>query len=426
MSRNGAIYASPSRNDPDYYYFWTRDGALTMDALAPYLKSDPATYEDMFERFTNFTIKIQATPNPSNGVGEPKFNMDGSAFTGHWGRPQNDGPAIRAFALSRYAEYLRAKDPSKDLSYLYKASLPAQSPIKTDLEYVSHRWGDSSFEIWEEVKGHHFYTRLVQYKAMVDGAKLAASLQDQGAADWYNKQAFMIHRSLNDFWDSNRKLIVCTVGRDGGLDYKTSNLDNQVLLAALHAGGDQPGTFAPWDDRVLATIKALVDTFRPAYTINAQRPDLPPAIGRYIEDTYDGHGNSRGNPWILNTAAHAEAQFRVRTHFARTGLITINDLNRDFFNWVLADSGVANGLQVSNGQVLRKGDANFATVLNALLAQGDRFIERIRAHTPSDGNLYEQWNRETAASQGAPHLTWSYSSFATAYTAGEETRAIKV
>src|SRR5688500_16671266 len=29
-------------------------------------------------------------------LGEPKFQADGSAFNDPWGRPQNDGPAIRA------------------------------------------------------------------------------------------------------------------------------------------------------------------------------------------------------------------------------------------------------------------------------------------------------------------------------------------
>ena len=48
---------------------------------------------------------IQGRSNPSGslsdgtGLGEPKFNVDETAFTGSWGRPQRDGPALRATTL---------------------------------------------------------------------------------------------------------------------------------------------------------------------------------------------------------------------------------------------------------------------------------------------------------------------------------------
>ena len=44
---------------------------------------------------------LQGVSNPSggfsdgSGLGEPKFNVDESAFTGAWGRPQRDGPGWR-------------------------------------------------------------------------------------------------------------------------------------------------------------------------------------------------------------------------------------------------------------------------------------------------------------------------------------------
>ena len=43
---------------------------------------------------------LQGVSNPSGGfsdgagLGEPKFNVDESAFTGAWGRPQRDGPGM--------------------------------------------------------------------------------------------------------------------------------------------------------------------------------------------------------------------------------------------------------------------------------------------------------------------------------------------
>lgn len=40
------------------------------------------------------------------GLGEPKFNVDMTEFTGSWGRPQRDGPALRATAMISYANWL--------------------------------------------------------------------------------------------------------------------------------------------------------------------------------------------------------------------------------------------------------------------------------------------------------------------------------
>jgi Glycosyl hydrolases family 15 len=33
--------------------------------------------------------------------------------------------------------------------------------IKADLDYVSSHWDAATFDLWEEVNGAHFYTRMV-------------------------------------------------------------------------------------------------------------------------------------------------------------------------------------------------------------------------------------------------------------------------
>ncbi len=40
------------------------------------------------------------------GLAEPKFNVNGTEFTGAWGRPQRDGPALRATALIGFGNWL--------------------------------------------------------------------------------------------------------------------------------------------------------------------------------------------------------------------------------------------------------------------------------------------------------------------------------
>jgi glucoamylase len=68
--------------------------------------------ESTIQEYINVETVIQGISNPSGsladgtGLGEPKFNVNVTAFTGSWGRPQRDGPALRATAMIAYANYL--------------------------------------------------------------------------------------------------------------------------------------------------------------------------------------------------------------------------------------------------------------------------------------------------------------------------------
>jgi glucoamylase len=77
------VIASPNRDNPDYLFSWVRDSSLVFKVIT-----------DQFTRGEDNSLRglIDVT-NPSGtvatgGLGEPKFNIDGSAFTGSWGRPQ--------------------------------------------------------------------------------------------------------------------------------------------------------------------------------------------------------------------------------------------------------------------------------------------------------------------------------------------------
>ena len=52
------------------------------------------------ESYISAQAFVQTISNPSGGLstgglGEPKFMVNEEAFTGAWGRPQRDGPALR-------------------------------------------------------------------------------------------------------------------------------------------------------------------------------------------------------------------------------------------------------------------------------------------------------------------------------------------
>jgi glucoamylase len=51
------------------------------------------------------------------------------------------------------------------------------------------------------------------------------------------------------------------------------------------------------------------------------------------------------------------------------------------------------------------------------LQRGDAFLETVRAFTPPEGDLSEQFDQKTGAQSSARHLTWSYAAFISATAA---------
>ena len=74
---------------------------------------------------------------------------DGTAFAGAWGRPQADGPALRATALAAYS---RSLIRNGGISTVTSAIWPI---ISNDLNYVAQYWNQTTFDLWEETRGMH-------------------------------------------------------------------------------------------------------------------------------------------------------------------------------------------------------------------------------------------------------------------------------
>lgn len=372
---HGAVIASPT---PRYFFHWIRDAALVIDTLITRyeLTSDPQEKDIITKKITEyieFSRRIQHTyvepqfGDPRYNLGEAKVNVDGSGYNDFWGRPQNDGPALRAASIIRWAQIL-LREGKEDFvrENLYSANFQAESVIKKDLEYVSHHWRDPSFDLWEEVKGDHFYTRMVQRKALIQGAKLAETLGDPDAAAWYRRQADEITTSIQHFWSPENGYILATINRTEGQPQKTSHLDIAVILGLLHGSLDD-GLFNFRDDKVQATMTKLEDVFSSIYSVNKLGPGV--AIGRYPEDLYEG-----GHPWVLATLAMAEAYYKMAREY-----FLLNELSK----------------------------------AEQLIAKGDTFVARVQRHAYPNGNLSEQIHRDTGVMTSVEDLTWNYSAIIT-------------
>lgn len=400
----GVVIASPSRQDPDYYFHWIRDSALVIDSLL--ITVQPQDFSStLFQKNLNdyilFSRRLQLTPSQT-GLGEPRFNVDGTAFNGPWARPQNDGPALRALTLLHALQFNLSAEQRNKISEI----------LETDLDFIQSHRDQPSFDIWEEIRADHFYTRVAQMAAL---KKAIQNFDPAWKFSIFDCEAARAHleSNLQKHWSDEKKYFSISQNRVEGGDNKKTDLDTAVILGVLHAGLNQDILFSVRNDRVLATAEKLEKVFERIYEINQSKKSfqLAPAIGRYEDDVYFG-----GNPWYLTTLAFAELHYRLAESLQQDNNFEITDLNFAF----LSQAGATKIKDFKPGLNLKNSSSAAKELTELLRLRGDQFVERVRLHTPKDGSLAEQFSRKNGYATSARDLTWSYASFLTAIQARTE------
>ena len=373
-------------------------------------------FEDILWNYASLSRKLQMLPS-IGGIGEPKFNVDGSLFNGPWCRPQSDGPALEASLLIEFAfNYLKLGGSIEEVSKLYDSKLPTDSVVKICLEYVSHNWSENTCDLWEEVIGDFFYTRMVQRSALIRGQAIARKMKDPLAADWYALQASQISLALEHHWSEAKGYIVS--GLKNSQDIR-SGLDISIILGVLHS--PETPSFSPKDDRILSTFVQLVNSFSKSYDINKITHDqynqrLGIAIGRYPEDLYNGAGKSIGNPWYLATSSLAEFLYKLAFLYTKQGIITVTYRSLPFFRDFLQLKSLALGDIKSDSKI-------FSQIILNCFIRGDEFLRRIKYYSPT-ANLSEQFDGKSGINKGAHDLSWSYASLLSAIRSRNDLRMI--
>ncbi|EIW59392.1 glucoamylase G2 [Trametes versicolor FP-101664 SS1] len=401
-AKSGVVIASPSTSNPDYLYTWTRDSSLVFKALIDQFTSgEDTTLRNLIDNFTASQARLQQVSNPSGtvstgGLGEAKFNIDESAFTGGWGRPQRDGPALRATAIITYANWLLDNSNS---TYVTQTLWPI---IKLDLDYVQNNWNQTGFDLWEEVNSSSFFTTAVQHRALREGATFAARIGQTSVVSGYTTQAANVLCFLQSYWNPSAGYITANTG--GGRSGKDSN----TVLTSVHtfdpAAGCDANTFQPCSDKALSNLKVYVDSFRSIYSINSGiAANAAVATGRYPEDSYQG-----GNPWYLTTIAVSEQLYDALIVWDKLGSLNVTAVSLPFFQQF--SSSVVVGTYPSSS-------ATYTTLTTAIRTFADGFIAVNAKYTPADGGLAEQYGRASGAPVSAVDLTWSYAATLTAFHA---------
>ncbi|KAF8532561.1 glucoamylase [Gautieria morchelliformis] len=399
---SGIVIASPSTTNPDYFFTWTRDSSLVFKTLIDqYVSGQDTSLLGQIDNFVTAEGRLQQVSNPSGtidtgGLGEPKFNVDESAFTGAWGRPQRDGPALRATAMIAFANHLLSQN---NATFVTQTLWPV---IENDLNYVQNNWNQSTFDLWEEINSSSFFTTAVQHRSLREGAALATAIGQTGVVSGYNTQADTLLCFLQSYWNPSGSYITANTG--GG----RVGIDANTVLASIHTydvdAGCETTTFQPCSDKALANHKVYVDAFRGIYNINTGLGSgTAAATGRYPEDVYQG-----GNPWYLATFAAAEQLYLSLHTWSIAGSLQVTSLSQPFF--AQFDSSIVPGTYASS-------TSTFSTLTSAIRSYADGFVALNAKFTPSNGGLAEQFSKQDGTPVSAVDLTWSYASALTAFQA---------
>lgn len=275
-ARSGPSY---DQKIPDYEYDWVRDSSLTMEVVRALYNASTdnsltSTYEELMFEYAEGRAVEQNDPSLTfAGLGEPKFYLNNTAFTGPWGRPQNDGPATAAVTLIDFANDYLAKggDMSTVRERIWDSNAyPNQAPVLKDLLFVANNWSYPSFDLWEEEESDHFYTRLVQRRALVLGAEFAVKLGDNTTSFKLSSAADDLSETLEQFWDPNRNLILYEYGPV--LAGKSSYKDIAVILGVIHGyAGD--GVYSYTNERILASALSISTSFLDVYPVASVTKD---------------------------------------------------------------------------------------------------------------------------------------------------------
>jgi len=389
----GSIVASPVLADwdpePDYFFHWFRDSAVVIDAVRMLLEAGDLAAEALghFTDFVKFSLALQrldgrtllasrawrehvapdftrflrkdeelAAVHGAAIVAETRVNPDCSLDISSWSRPQHDGAPLRALCVLRW---------TGGRSFDGELTALVSQLVRSDLAFTFAHWREPSFDIWEEESGLHYYTLRTSAAALNAGADWLDRIGEGTLARAYRTEAVIIHGMLDGYWlpDAGhyRSRVLATGARS------VKELDISVILAAIHALGDS-SRHSVRDPRMHATLERLEALFDAAYPINRQRPaHRAPAMGRYAGDVYFS-----GGAYYFSTLGAAEFCFLAAAHAQNAA------------GWI---------------------------------ARGDAFLETVRAYTPENGELSEQFDQRTGEQSSARHLAWSYAAFIACVTA---------
>ncbi|KAA8571273.1 hypothetical protein EYC84_000600 [Monilinia fructicola] len=347
------VVASPSKANPDYFYTWTRDSALTLKMIVDEFIFGNHALQPQIEKYVEAQAILQTATNPS------------------------------AIGWLSTINFKRAK------SVIWPI-------ISNDLSYVAQYWNQTGYDLWEEVYGSSFFTFQNSHRALIEGQNLGKKL---GIECWACLGAMEVLCFISQyFW--NGEYVISNVNVDNGRTGLDANsILGPISIFDIDGSCDNPN-LQPCNSKALSNFRAVINSFRGIYSINAGiKNNSGIAVGRYPEDVYQG-----GNPWYLATIGAAEFLYDAVAQWKKHKNLTVDSSSVKFFQ----DLYPAIKLKSYTNR-----DPEFNKILETVTTYADSFVSIAQKYTPSDGSLAEQFDRKTGKPISANDLTWSYAAFVT-------------
>lgn len=232
----GVVIAAPGVVNPDYRYTWTRDSALTIHCIDEEFFVGNASLQSTIEDYIYAEAHRQVIYDPmgplypwGTGLGEPKYQINLTRFNGVWGRPQRDGPALRAITLMDYIDYLLGHGNAAEAKAVWEI-------VANDLAYTAQYWNETGYDLWEEVAGSSFFTTLSQHRALVQGPQVAARL-GLSCPNCESQAPEIACFLANSFWNATGNHVISNINTGAG--FGRSGIDANYLLGVCSSLGLQ-------------------------------------------------------------------------------------------------------------------------------------------------------------------------------------------
>ncbi|XWN29820.1 MAG: hypothetical protein ROR55_20295 [Devosia sp.] len=307
----GSILASPLPAlwdpEPDYFYHWLRDAAVVMLAASVLPDAQSQSWRTHFADYVAFSHRTATRNGPTTNpwrptttpaarkylrddaelsmltgdrlLSEPRVNADGSADFEAWGRPQFDGPALRAISCLAWQD---ARGDGRQPVALAEL-------LRLDLAHVARHAAMPCIGPWEDAPAAvHSFVLLAQMAALSVGAAFV----DSG-------EATRAHSAIVGALDG-----LCVPGggwlRASSLAGANDTDASTILGALLIAPSDAP--FGVTDPRIAATAEHIEAWSCRVFPIATE---ARPLVGRWLGDDYFG-----GHPWLPTSLGFAEFYLR--------------------------------------------------------------------------------------------------------------------
>ncbi|PWU14020.1 MAG: hypothetical protein C5B49_13870 [Bdellovibrio sp.] len=416
----GAVAAAESRTHPNYFRNWIRDAAEAYQVMFNlYLQGDlnwsPDEILKLMTDYFDFTQKITKI----HPRGFPLVNMDGSAIEeSEWGWPQNCGPALRA---SSFVTAEKVMQKIFDEGHLDKEKLPLFRErifdlVAADVAYTATQWQENTFDSWEEVKSkRHFFTLMVQRRALLEGARLARRMGKLDKKQQWEQVANQISEVLRTDENFSKDLIEATSGRSGGI-VKPALYDMSVILGVL-LGKVKGQSYGVDEPRVIATLWNLEKTFERILPINHNRPKGNGVMfSRWEGDGWTGFKRDAPGSahfWFLTTFAASEFYYDLAETYREKKSVVIDARTISAFESILQEytpgPGEPNVALQANQELQGK---ELQVLISALREHGDGIMKTLNYHRyqdgPRAGQMGEQGDKWKGEVTGPERLTWSH------------------